>query len=1337
MSGATTEPPRLLPPEVAPPTTDPYSLASIARDPGLFLKGIAPGAIGNFLAPSPDVAAKTSSLPGIVTGNVSGIGNLLDMANKPFDAAANYVRGKLGIAPAPSVPKPQFIDDWSKAYEGSVDRATGLLPTWLQADPQNAAEEAVTRGGNAVGSMLGAPIPSRVITALPRVLQVPASFVAPLATGGGIASKTVPIGIGAVAPLAVEEGAKLLQTGPQTQTSRQSEQPNQSTAAVSSTTPKLLPPEIAPTLKDTAPKLLPDDALPTSTTTQGEIEGGESSLTGGGVAGGLLALIAAGLAAKYHTRIPGLANALERPGYARDAAEFNAARQRINSGDPTQTFQMSDQPAAPLGIAPEKEALRRFQASVQDRNSVAAEHINGVNQTDKDLAPALGIVNNSSSQNARVGNMFETGVHDATGISLPSWGKLSRDIGRLSPEDQQILHTGLWSSSALDNRYDLYYQAKRAKDINALSNERNFRTGLYNISDADLRANVAAMENTPHINDLAGKYRATMLGNLDIADAMGFPKSEIADIRRINPNYVPTVDSEGNIAHTFSRRDVEPYVGNEIPNTTPWDAGSQHNAELYKLFENNALKRRIIDADMHASIMDPKRAPLFSRKADYTGADVRAPNDTASWDIYRSSGKETYLVHNKDFADLFDRNPTMTHASIGALRRFYQRGVTGPLAMIGGKVFPFVNAARTGYYLPINAPTGFAGSYLDKAFQRATGRNLRVTLDQYPGMIGAGAMDAGNLAMHGLANGLERGAKNYGNQVLRHIAGDANVDSWRQAMLDKYKASITNEMRSRGVTSGLGYGHTEVPAYQAGVKGAITRNPAADMAPGLYRANNPFTQATMPYGVGMKKLVNEAFDVVNNMGHSHFYRLNRNNPNISPERLVYETRRLTGDMGVRGKGRYANITNEAVPFVNAATQDIAQLSRTIAERPVATPLSHIANMTLLGAGSLYSAMHVPGALHHLHDLMSTTQRATGPVYYTDPNDPTKYQQLSLPQNVRGLWPIVQDLMGHATGAWDARHDEPSFQRAYHTLSDVLSHHVSNYAATSALHGLGQAVDPYTSIGQIGNTLLNAAGKQWDARPEDIIRDLAHGRMPSLARNIEPRSRVPNQAGTGEPLDTNSIPMHILSSVMGIAGGIGETANRGISAYNRDGAGAAWHAVIDNLGQHFRDQNPMFNNTIWSNQGRISSSTPLTEANQNRLRVINEIAPTATSDIRNEGFTRKGGVELSGLGEKKISSDPTVQQMYFEVKRYGDNINNRLMKEIHDIEKQRNDLANTRDTEAERRRKSNEFTQQINDKHYLVAQRIAELNKRLSQLAGKPIDVGSREIDWSKDASQFR
>jgi septal ring factor EnvC (AmiA/AmiB activator) len=113
------------------------------------------------------------------------------------------------------------------------------------------------------------------------------------------------------------------------------------------------------------------------------------------------------------------------------------------------------------------------------------------------------------------------------------------------------------------------------------------------------------------------------------------------------------------------------------------------------------------------------------------------------------------------------------------------------------------------------------------------------------------------------------------------------------------------------------------------------------------------------------------------------------------------------------------------------------------------------------------------------------------------------------------------------------------------------------------------------------------------------------------------------------------------------------------------------------------------------------------------------------------------VELSGLGEKKISSDPTVQQMYFEVKRYGDNINNRLMKEIHDIEKQRNDLVNTRDTEAERRQKSNEFTQQINDRHHLVAQRIAELNKRLSQLAGKPIDVGSREIDWSKNSTQFR
>jgi hypothetical protein len=656
--------------------------------------------------------------------------------------------------------------------------------------------------------------------------------------------------------------------------------------------------------------------------------------------------------------------------------------------------------------------------------------------------------------------------------------------------------------------------------------------------------------------------------------------------------------------------------------------------------------------------------------------------------------------------------------------------------MIGGKVFPFINAARTGYYLPINAPTGFASGYLDKLFQQATGRNLRLLADQPFGMIGAGAMDAGNRMMHGFANSLEPGARNYGNQLLRHLSGDANVDRWRDAMMQRYMASVTHEMRARGAVGGLGYGHTEVPAYQASVKGAITRNPAADMAPGLYRAKNPFTQATMPYGVGMKKVVNEAFDIVNNMGHSYFYRLNRNNPNISPERLVNETRRLTGDMGVAGRGSFTRGLNEAIPFANAATQDIAQLGRTFADRPVATPFSHIANMGLLAAGSLYTAMHTSGGLHHLFDLMSTSQRATGPTYYTDPNgDATKYQQLSLPQNVRALYPIVLDLMGYATHAWDARHDEDAFHRAYHTLSDLMSHHISSYAMTSAGHGLGQAVDPYTSVlsgGPIGNLILTLAGKQADVRPDELVSDLLHGRMPSVARDIGTRSTIPNRVGSGEPLDSNSRASHLLSSVLGIAGNVWETANRGISSAQH--GGDAIHAVLDNLGQHFKDLNPMFNNRLWSNQQRISSSTPLVEATERRMRVLEETAP-ANTDIRYEGYTRRGGPALSGSGETKVSHDPLMQQMYWESKNYNSLVT-RQKKEIGDLRKLSADLANTRDSETIRRQKSNEYAQQINDKYYTIAQTISRLNARLTQLAGRPIDIGDRSIDWSKDATQF-
>lgn len=1306
-------------PDDKPAGDTPVDLASVARVPGIAAGNLVPGMVGNFLTPQ-EYSPWNVAHMGIVTSNLGGLGKLLDTAGKVASAPFDYLTDKLGL-PTPTVPRPAFIDELVSQGQQSVDRAKAMLPESLQpAEPTNWLERGAEGAGQTIGSMIGVPLPTRAITALPKVAQPLASFAAPLS---GTLPKAIPLGVGSVAPFAASGADELLQTRPQTQISRQSEQPQ--------------PQPGQPRDLFASQPAQSNDLF---TTDQQQPE--QSGITGGDIVGGIAAATLAALAAKYHvrTRLP----ATQTTRYATDADRFNTAMRDRAAGDPAQTFNMEGQPTAPLAMSPTEANVRAAQTQFQDRNATLDAHFRNLDRNNQDIIHQNGYLNNDSSLRTMIDTTLDTGYHQPSGIRQPSIAKALRDVSRLTDDQREVLNRGLWSGTVMDGRLDTFNRALSNRSVN---DPRQIRTQLYNTSDETLRHNIAQMNNDPVTREIADRFYAMGRADLDIMEASGYPKDAIAEMRRVNQHYIPIPTSTGDVAPTsFHFREHGPYIGSEIPYTTPWDAMFQYKEKLYHDIYQNGLRRTWRDASVSAQNRDPNLAKMFVKKVDYLGRDTGEKGNKSALRIYEPHGEETWLVGHPAFADALSRNPTQVNALLASTRRLAQAGTTRPLALaLGQKFFPAVQFFRSNFYLPTNTPRGGFGSPLDKALGRATGLwNPSIPAH----MLYSGGADAAARIAWGIHNTLEPASTNIFNMKLRRMLGNARVDKIRQQMHDQYMQSQHYERASQGAAGGMSQGYHDIPLTQHESMGLAKYGAAGEMAPRLY-GKNPFTKAAKPYYTIPKKILNEAYDIINDMGPSSLWRLNRDNPNWSRNQLIYETRNLMGDVGTKGAGRSVPINasratkvvgglgdyyHNYIPFANATTQDIARMGRQLADQPVATPLRITANLGLLAAGSLYTAMHVPGALHHLFDQQSTTQRNNPTIYGNDENDPTKNTVLSLPQNVRGAYAPILDLLGHATEAWNARGDENAWDRAYHTLSSMLSHHISRNTETAAIHGLSQAIDPYTSIPPAVNTAVNAVGRDWAATPDRLFEWGREGFNKPIA-DVVSRSTTGRTSGAPNVTAGDSISahgpwvQHMLSSVLGIAGGAYETVEKGYNALQH--GDHVLSTIGENMWQRFKDQNPSLN-TLFNNSNQLARTSPLAERNYAAIASMQN-AGTST-DIRFEGQTRRLGVPLPGPVDPKINHDPVMQGMADSTRKFRDDLSRRFMQPINDLKKLQDNISRQRLSEPDTRARFNDLQSQIDDKHIMIAELIDRHNKILSRMAGYPVDV--RMIDWSKDHSQF-
>jgi hypothetical protein len=68
---------------------------------------------------------------------------------------------------------------------------------------------------------------------------------------------------------------------------------------------------------------------------------------------------------------------------------------------------------------------------------------------------------------------------------------------------------------------------------------------------------------------------------------------------------------------------------------------------------------------------------------------------------------------------------------------------------------------------------------------------------------------------------------------------------------------------------------------------------------------------------------------------SYYWKEMKNNPNITREQRVYNTRQVLGDPSVQGAGKFAESMARNVPWANASIQDAVRMMRNLRDNPVA------------------------------------------------------------------------------------------------------------------------------------------------------------------------------------------------------------------------------------------------------------------------------------------------------------------------------------------------------------------------------------------------------------------
>jgi hypothetical protein len=718
--------------------------------------------------------------------------------------------------------------------------------------------------------------------------------------------------------------------------------------------------------------------------------------------------------------------------------------------------------------------------------------------------------------------------------------------------------------------------------------------------------------------------------------------------------------------------------------------------------------------------------------------------------VRRPTGVQYYKVNNHDLYDVLtgenaNKMRTMFDAATTA-RRLVSSGTTGLMSTLSLRAFPITNLMRTAFQLPINRPKGYVGGLMDYGAQKLSGGRFGYRLPDptnIPGAaysIGRGAFDD---VAHKLANLFDKENTGVSSQIVKSIITPQRMDLINKALKDYYLGTTTYQKLAEGVGASSVPYRLRTPAYGSGDH--FVRSMSGQLSPSLF-LNGGKLGTIKPATIRLMDAANKIFTSISDGSHDYFYRLNNFAGGHEPASLAYETRAIVGDPGVHGAGKAVTGLRSYVPYANVSAQGVTRFGRALKDTPVGTSAGLVGGLGSLALLSIYTAMQHPETLNYLQNQVPSQGSAANAYLFNGPN-PATAAMFSLPQELRPFYPMMMDIISKAINLDAAQHDAGVHDSITSFLKDWFAEHIENQTWQSTMHGVSDAA-AIVDVPSVANAVIAPiTGKSIHIDPARLYGDWSTGSGPlgnlsfsSFAMPTGTDAPLPNQSPGDNFLDAMDGKKWsvLLSNVFGMASSVLDMPFQYSKYYHQTGdAYAALGQVGKDWLQDAMDANPMLNHLLWENQVRSSVRPPIVESVSRQLEMMKLTAGSRQAE-RYEGTT--GGrnplpVPMSGgADDKRIPTDPTMRQMYFDTANEYQFIQSNVMGDIQNLRKQMAAVQDHVGDITEKREFHNAGARLIADKYAYIQARIEDLNAALSKQVGRHVDVA--HINWKQGPDQF-
>lgn len=946
----------------------------------------------------------------------------------------------------------------------------------------------------------------------------------------------------------------------------------------------------------------------------------------------------------------------------------------------------------------------------------------------------------------------------ATGVNLENGGKLlpklkgiAQKIDALDDTQKAKLENGLYAGDELDTRQIKFGQV-RAKGDN-IADDTLFRHNFTAAHSADLRDAHRLMMADFQTAEIANQVYALQRANIEHGVDMGRITPQGArDILRTRPRQIPSTNVEGLVEHALSERNID-VQGWHTPPTRAIDALTQHYAKLYAEYAINRTQDRLIRQVETWQNAGPDRARIVTKLSP----DVKPvpSNEARRITVHRNGVPVTYEIDNTAFHRALKGTQAHANMYIGAadlVRRSMQSGTTGLAATaIGMRPFALIQLNRGIVQIATDRTPGTKFGLVDRGLQYMTGGRVgsRVGFDptQWIGSYNEALKGAAMVSQRYWADMLRR-PTNPITALLTEMKGEAWVKAAADATEARYHASNAGQRRAEGAAGAGGQGLYDRPVFNIMRSGKPGYSPLAEAVPGVFHPDNlripfthwrvPGTKGTMQAFINIRTLAREIHQEISEGGNSYYWKQLRDDPTISRERRVYETRRVIGDPTMSGASPMMQDLAHEIPYLNPSIQDAVRMMRNLRDNPVAFALGTAQTLVVAAVGSILSAM-LGGAKHvnMLSNLMSTHERASNVVFFHNGEDEHDYSAFSLPQRLRMFYPGILQFTADALGIYQMHEGEDEYNRMIHTLSDLFHTSVTHSTVVATREGVGDFIDVIQAP-PLWQAAAAVTGHQFQPPITTMMQNAAEGQQ--LTKGMITETNRPdtmpgrNQGSAFVSNDDAKWAYNILRAVTGMAADSYLYAHNAYERFNlRHDIADAFDGFMADAGQTWRDRAP-FGNFIWGNNVKLSTRNPIEEANREAWTKMQAIGNA--TDIQAEGLTRRGGVPVSLSEQPQINPDPMIVQMMKIIGNYRSRISATIEPKINDLAAQIKDVNENKFMPSDfKREQANRLTAQKNEAEARKSDMINRLNATLSELSGgKRVDV--RTFDQSKDRSQF-